>query len=194
MDHPTRLVLASRSPRRRELLAQIGVDYLVRDVEVDETPRPAEPAADFAQRLALDKARAGWQASPAPYQAVLGADTVVVCAGEILGKPLDRADAADMLARLAGRDHEVLTAVALFDGRRSGVRLSRSRVWFRALSPAEIAAYCASGEPDDKAGGYAIQGRAAVFVERLEGSYSGVMGLPLFETAALLADFAMPVL
>jgi septum formation protein len=114
--------------------------------------------------------------------------------GQILGKPTDRADAQRMLGMLSGREHDVMSAVALADGQRDRVRLSCSRVRFRPLQAAEIAAYCASGEPDDKAGAYAIQGRAAAFIERLEGSYSGVMGLPLFETAALLEEFAMPVL
>ena len=194
IDKPVRLNLASRSPRRRELLAQIGVDYVIVDVAVDETPHQGESPVDFALRLALDKARAGLSARTGNDWPVLGADTIVVCDEHILGKPLDRPDAARMLGMLSGREHAVMTAVALADGRHEAVRLSTSLVRFRSLRHEEIAAYCATGEPDDKAGAYAIQGRAAAFIERLEGSYSGVMGLPLFETAALLEEFALPVL
>ncbi|MGD8741950.1 MAG: Maf family protein [Granulosicoccaceae bacterium] len=194
MHNPAYLNLASRSPRRRELLEQIGVDYVMVHVDVDETPRARETPEVFAERLALEKARAGLAVRAGNAWPVLGADTIVVCDGQILGKPTDRADAQRMLGMLSGREHDVMSAVALADGQRDRVRLSCSRVRFRPLQAAEIAAYCASGEPDDKAGAYAIQGRAAAFIERLEGSYSGVMGLPLFETAALLEEFAMPVL
>lgn len=190
-----RLYLASNSPRRRELLDQIGVTYRVLRVEVDESARAGEDAAALAQRLALAKAHAGRAELPQEDgRPVLGADTVVVCDRHILGKPRDRADALAMLATLSGREHEVLTAVALADHRRERVLLSRSRVGFRDISAAEAEAYWASGEPADKAGGYAIQGLGAVFVADLTGSYSGVMGLPLFETAQLLNEFGIEVL
>lgn len=182
----TRLVLASTSPRRRELLAQLDVAFDVLPVAVDEQPLVAEQATDHVCRLALAKARAGAEQVGADV-CVLGADTVVVVDGGILGKPLDAKAAAAMLRRLSGRTHEVLSAVARVYRGAHQVRLSESRVAFRALSAAEIAAYCATGEPLDKAGAYAIQGRAAAFVRHLEGSYSGVVGLPLFETAELLA-------
>ncbi|WP_126453269.1 Maf family protein [Sulfuriflexus mobilis] len=191
------IYLASQSPRRRELLGQIGVPFDVISVDVPEQRRPAEVAAQFVERLALAKARAGWQHS-AQDRPVLGADTIVVLDDEVLGKPADRADAEAMLARLSGREHRVMTAVALVgdlagEGHEA-MRLSISRVRFRVITAAERQAYCATGEPDDKAGAYAIQGRAAVFVEHLEGSYSGVMGLPVFETADLLMEFAVPVI
>ena len=182
------LVLASASPRRRELLAQIGVPHRVLAVDLDESRLPGEAVADFVQRLARDKALAAWHALPAVERgAVLGADTLVVLDGEPLGKPADREEALAMLARLSGRDHEVLTAVALVDPA-PRLRLSRSRVTFRATTAAERVAYWNSGEPADKAGAYGIQGLGAIFVAHLEGSYSGVMGLPLFETAGLLAE------
>lgn len=190
-----RLYLASNSPRRRELLDQIGVTYRVLRVEVDESARAGEDAAALAQRLALAKAHAGRLALPQEDgRPVLGADTVVVCDGRILGKPRDRADALATLAALSGRAHEVLTAVALADRRQERVLLSRSRVGFRDIPAAEAEAYWASGEPADKAGAYAIQGLGAVFVRTLDGSYSGVMGLPLFETAQLLNEFGIEVL
>jgi septum formation protein len=185
-ETPT-LVLASASPRRRELLTQIGVRHRVLAVDLDESRRSGETLEAFVQRLALDKALAGWQALPVVERGpVLGADTLVVLDGEPLGKPQDRDAALTMLARLSGRTHEVLTAVALVTPEPE-VRLSRSRVTFRPIEAAERLAYWESGEPVDKAGAYGIQGLGAIFVARLEGSYSGVMGLPLFETAALLA-------
>ncbi|MGE0386131.1 MAG: nucleoside triphosphate pyrophosphatase [Gammaproteobacteria bacterium] len=181
------LFLASRSPRRRELLEQIGVRYQVLDVQVEEVRADGESAADYARRIAADKARAGWALRPAGARApVLGADTDVVLDGAILGKPADPADARRMLASLSGREHAVYSAVALCDAGRVQVRLNVTRVWFRAIEAGEIAAYVATGEPMDKAGAYAIQGRAAAFIARIDGSYSGVMGLPLFETADLL--------
>ncbi len=181
------LYLASRSPRRRALLDQIGIDYRVVAVGVEEIPQAGEKAEDFVRRMALEKALAGW-ASPAVRRRnpVLGADTVVVLDGVLLGKPRDGATAHDQLSRLSGRQHDVLSAVAMVWNTHQAVRLSRSRVWFRHLSPDMIERYCATGEPLDKAGSYAIQGRAALFIRRLEGSYSGVMGLPLFETGELL--------
>ncbi|WP_444677272.1 Maf family protein [Halomonas sp. E19] len=180
-----RLCLASASPRRRQLLASIGVEVEVRPVDIDETPRAGEPAEAYVSRLAREKALAGAQDAALP---VLGADTAVILDGHILGKPRDEAHAAAMLGALAGRSHEVLTAVAVSGP--AGLREAcvATRVTLRAIAPHEIAAYWATGEPADKAGGYAIQGLAAIFVERIEGSHSAVVGLPLFETAALLAQ------
>ncbi|MDD3517161.1 MAG: Maf family protein [Chromatiales bacterium] len=185
------LVLASASPRRRQLLEQIGIACLVRPADVDETPRADETAPAFAARLAFDKARAVRNDAGLP---VLGADTVVVVDGRMLGKPRDRADGLDMLERLSGRSHEVISAVAMVRGGHEAGRVSVSAVRFRAITAAEREAYWASGEPADKAGAYAIQGLGALFVEHLEGSYSGVMGLPLFETGELLAAFGIRVL
>ena len=179
------LTLASMSPRRRELLTQIGVAYLVSAADVDESALPDEPPADYVVRLACAKARVVRQRGAS--LPVLAADTTVVIDGSILGKPRDRAEGVAMLARLSGRTHQVLTAVALAVPARITFRLSASEVRMRTLTAAECAAYWESGEPHDKAGGYAIQGRGALFVESLRGSYSGVMGLPLFETGQLLA-------
>lgn len=181
------VLLASASPRRRELLAQIGVDHEVVRVDVPEVALPSEAPEVFALRLALAKARAGRAVAGSDGRPVLGADTVVVAHGEILGKPRDRDDFVRMMAQLSGHTHQVMTAVARVDADGSEAsRLSVSHVSFRTLSDAEIAAYWMSGEPADKAGGYAIQGHAAIFIARVDGSYSGVMGLPLFETAELL--------
>ena len=177
------IVLASQSPRRRALLDQIGVAHEALPVDVDETAHPGEAPAEYVLRLALAKARAG--RTLRPHRLVLGADTAVVVDDAILGKPADRADALAMLARLSGREHRVLTAVALVGGREES-RLSVSHVRFRRIGDVEAQAYWATGEPADKAGGYAVQGIGAVFVEQLTGSYSGVMGLPLYETAELL--------
>jgi septum formation protein len=181
-DLPPVVVLASASPRRRELLWQIGVTHRVAIADIDERPRPGEPAAECVRRLALAKARAiGPTGLP-----VLGADTAVVLDGEMLGKPADRQAALAMLTRLSGRRHRVLTAVVLVSEGGTHSRLSDSEVEFRVLESAECARYWDSGEPRDKAGGYAIQGLGAVFVRRIDGSYSGAMGLPLFETAEML--------
>lgn len=187
------LYLASRSPRRLALLGQLGLCAMVVAASVDETPSDGEDAAAYVQRLALAKARAGQQAcAPAEVapgarpRPVLAADTAVVVDGRILGQPADADAALAMLARLSGRTHEVLTAVHLL-GRHGHQALVRSQVRMRPISPREAAAYWATGEPRDKAGAYAIQGLGAVFVEHLAGSYSGVVGLPLYETAALLA-------
>ncbi|MGH8353317.1 MAG: Maf family protein [Pseudomonas sp.] len=187
------LYLASGSPRRRELLAQIGVPFVTLSACIDENPLPGEAPGAYVERLARAKAVAGLAALEAlPTAVVLGADTAVVLDGRILGKPADRSEALAMLVALSGREHEVLTAVALANKRRCEVRVVRSQVEFRPLSSAEAEAYWASGEPADKAGGYAIQGLAAVFVSQLHGSYSAVVGLPLCETAELLADFGIP--
>ncbi|ROR34869.1 Maf family protein [Inmirania thermothiophila] len=192
MTAPT-IHLASRSPRRRALLAQIGLEAVVVPADVDESPRAGEAPAARVLRLARAKARAGAAAAPAGA-VVLGADTEVVVDGEPLGKPADRAEARAMLARLAGRWHEVMTGVAVVHGGGEATRLSVTRVRFRDLDARELAAYAASGEGDDKAGGYAIQGLGAVLVARIEGSYSGVVGLPLAETAELLAAAGVRVL
>ena len=187
------LYLASGSPRRRELLGQIGVPFTTLPTVIDETPLPSEPAVDYVRRLACAKAQVGLASLAAPGAAVvLGADTSVVLDGRILGKPQDRADALAMLTALSGHTHEVLTAVALANSQRCEVRVVSSQVSFRPLSAVEIEAYWASGEPQDKAGSYAIQGLGAVFVADLHGSFSAVVGLPLCETAALLADFGIP--
>ena len=192
----TFIYLASGSPRRRELLAQIGVRFRTIGVSVDETVHAGEGATDYVRRLAVAKAEAGWRAVPgdadSPPAPVLGADTTVVIDGAILGKPADAADAARMLATLAGRTHEVLTAVALCDAAGTRLQTSRSEVSLRAIGADECRAYAATGEPLDKAGGYAIQGFGAVFVAALNGSYSGVMGLPVFETATLLRQAGVP--
>ena len=181
--------LASGSPRRRELLQQIGVPFRVVGTAVDEGLLPGEAPAAYVTRLAAAKAEAGWERSrDATDVPVLAADTAVVLDGKILGKPADRQDAEGMLRQLSGRTHEVLTAVALRTVSGLQSRISRSEVAFRELAAGEPQAYWETGEPSDKAGAYAIQGRAAIFIADLRGSYSGVMGLPLFETAELLHE------
>ncbi len=186
------IYLASASPRRRALLRQIGVAYRLLPVAVDETQLPDEMPDAYVARLAQAKAQAGLQTlgrrQPRP---VLGADTAVVMDGVILGKPQDREEGLAMLARLSGREHRVMSAVALATATRAVVKVQESRVRFRELTPLECAAYWDSREPLDKAGGYGIQGRAAAFISELHGSYSGVMGLPLFETAELLREFGI---
>ncbi|HET8883169.1 MAG TPA: nucleoside triphosphate pyrophosphatase [Solimonas sp.] len=184
------LLLASQSPRRAELLRQIGVRFVVAPADIVERVAPGEAATDYARRIALEKARAGWRRS-AQTLPVLGADTDVVLDGRILGKPRDRADALAMLAALSGREHEVCSAVAIVHDACEAVALSVTQVRFGAISPAQAAAYWASGEPADKAGAYGIQGLGALFVSEMRGSYSGVVGLPLFETAALLKQFGI---
>ncbi len=181
------LYLASLSPRRRALLEQIRVDYQQIAVAVEETPLPNEMPADYVCRLALAKARAGRLLVTTP-DPVLGADTAVVYGTKIFGKPVDRQQAKEMLTQLSGQCHQVMTAIALVTPTQEKIRLNISQVYFRPLTTEEIMAYLATEEPLDKAGSYAIQGLASVFIERLEGSYSGVMGLPLYETAALLAE------
>ncbi len=187
------LHLASRSPRRRALLARLGVAFDVIDLEVDEQPSATEDPLVYVQRVAGDKAHAGWHAVHAadPEAVVLGSDTEVVVNGEVFGKPLDPADARRMLGRLAGRTHMVHSAVVLVAEGRSAAAVATTEVTFAPMSSRDIATYVASGEPMGKAGAYAIQGGAERFVERLCGSYSGVMGLPLFETAALLQGFGI---
>ena len=183
------LYLASGSPRRRELLQQIGVPFRVVGAAVDEAVWSGEAPAAYVTRLAAAKADLGWERNRDAIDGpVLAADTAVVLDARILGKPADREDAERMLRQLSGRTHEVLTAVALRTvyGLRS--KISRSEVTFRRIPEAEARAYWETGEAGGKAGAYAIQGRAAVFIAELRGSYSGVMGLPLFETAELLSE------
>jgi len=195
------LCLGSASPRRSELLRQIGVPHCVRSVELDETVQPGEAPADYVLRLAAAKAlavQAARSAAGAQSLPVLGADTTVTIDGAVLGKPQDTTELVAMFAQLGGREHEVLSAVAVATRDADGApqvrtRLSRTRVRFRAIDPGEAETYWATGEPRDKAGGYGIQGLGAVFVESIEGSYSGVVGLPLAETAALLREAGVPM-
>ncbi|BBL72676.1 Maf family protein [Methylogaea oryzae] len=186
------IVLASASPRRRELLDQIGVAHRVAAADVDETPLPGEEPEHYVLRLAEAKSWQVWQTAGDALP-VLAADTAVVVDGEILGKPRDREHALAMLRRLSGRGHRVLTGVSL-RAQQHWRASSDTSVRFRPLSDAEILAYWDSGEPCDKAGAYAIQGRAALFVERIEGSFSGVVGLPLFESAELMRKAGIPLL
>jgi nucleoside triphosphate pyrophosphatase len=181
------IILASASARRSQLLHQIGVRHQVVAADIDESPRPGERPGDYVQRLAQEKAQAVVaMLHGRPDRPVLAADTTVVQGGRIFGKPADEAACVAMLGELAGRTHEVLTAIALCDGGQPRLALSTSDVTFRAIDADECRRYWASGEPVGKAGAYAVQGLGAVFVSRLEGSFSGVMGLPLYETAALL--------
>ena len=200
-----RIYLASQSSRRRELLKQIGVNFEMllprfdsrRAIDTDETPYSEELPEDYVQRVCKDKANAGWRALQfrnLPLFPVLAADTTVILDGKIIGKPLNREQAADMLRVLSGRQHRVLTAIAVIFDKRMDVRLSASKVTFAKLSEERIRRYILTNEPLDKAGAYAIQGNAAAFIQHIEGSYSGVMGLPLFETAELLQIFGYPVL
>lgn len=186
--------LASASPRRRELLQQLGVACVVRPADVDESSRIGESPAEYVRRVAVDKARAVAASGAEPAALVLAADTAVVHAGNIFGKPADRADALRMLTCLSDSVHEVYSGVALLSGGECRDAVNRSEVWFRPISEAEAAAYWDTGEPADKAGAYAIQGLGAVFVESLQGSYSAVMGLPLYETARLLEAFGYRLL
>jgi septum formation protein len=183
------LYLASQSPRRRELLARLGIDFRVLDVAVVECRLPHETPTQYVCRVAVDKARAGLSAKPGAL--VLAADTEVVLDDEVFGKPRDARDAAGMLRRLSGRTHQVLSAVCVASDDRMAQALSVSEVTFAALDDDTIDTYVASGEPEGKAGAYAIQGAAQAFIPHLSGSYSGVMGLPLHETARLLAEFGM---
>ena len=179
-----KIILASKSPRRQELLKQIGIEFEVLDVDIDESWDGHESAQDYVRRVALEKARSG-KAMTDKNRPLLAADTAVVLNGQILGKAETSDDAIAMLERLSGKTHEVYTAVTVVAAQEH-TRLNISKVTFKDLNQKEINDYCKTGEPVGKAGGYAIQGRAAVFIERLEGSYSGVMGLPLYETMNLL--------
>jgi septum formation protein len=199
------IYLASKSPRRHELLRQLGVDFTEfrlreaagREPDVPEVPRDGETAPEYVERIARTKAAIAWhrmgQRKMAP-RPMLGADTEVVLDGLIFGKPADADDAMRMLSLLSGRTHDVLTAVAVRWEHAFEIAVSKSKVVFRAVAEAEIDRYVATGEPFGKAGAYAIQGRAAAFISQLEGSYSGVMGLPLYETATLLARIGFAVL
>lgn len=199
-----RIYLASRSPRRRELLEQIGVNFgtlLLREAsprlaDMDETSLPHEPPADYTSRIARAKAESGWTRviqRKLPHLPVLAADTVVVLKGRIFGKPVNSAHAQEMLNALSGQTHQVLTSVALATQSGIQVCVSASTVRFRDISEREIHTYLASDEAHDKAGSYAIQGIAAVFIAEISGSYSGVMGLPLFETAQLLEESGIKI-
>lgn len=200
-----RIYLASRSPRRRELLKQIGVPFellllredLRRGVDVDETPLPDESPGVYALRIATTKATVGMRQIAQrglPVKPVLAADTSVVFDEQLIGKPEDAEHAVRILRTLSGREHQVITAIAMVLRDQLETQISVSSVWFRELAEAEIRRYVASGEPGDKAGAYAIQGRAGAFVTRIAGSYSGIMGLPLAETAELLARFDVSTL
>lgn len=189
------LILASASPRRQELLEQLGLQFSVASQDIDESRRAEESARDFVLRMADEKAVAALQQLTLENATVIiAADTIVVCDGEVLGKPADEQDALRMLQQLSNREHRVLSAVVVANtsDRRSAV--SETRVCFREISADEAAAYWATGEPADKAGAYGIQGYAAIFVKNIDGSYSGVMGLPLFESAQLLVKFGIECL
>lgn len=186
------LHLASASPRRREILQALGLRFSYAGADVDERQEPAEAAADLVLRLACRKARHAIKERP--KHAIIGADTVVVLDDRVFGKPGSRTDALAMLAALSGRTHEVVTGVAVLHGASEQTAVSRSRVTFRPITTAEAAAYWHSGEPRDKAGSYAIQGLAAIFITELQGSHSGVIGLPVCETAAMLGNIGVHVL
>ncbi len=189
---PPQIILASSSPRRSELLKQIGISHAIRLVDVDETPIPGESPLAYVERVAAEKSAA----CLATFQLdlpVLSADTSVVCDNQIMGKPENMQHALEMLSRLSGRTHQVFSAVSL-RGNRHEQAVSISEVTFRQLSRDEISAYWRTGEPSGKAGAYAIQGLASIFIESITGSFSGVMGLPLFETAQLLAQQGIKVI
>lgn len=185
------MILASSSPRRRELLQQIGVRFSTAVADIDETPVAGEMPAVYVARLALEKARKVAEAHP--QMVVLGSDTTVVCDGQILGKPENDADACRILRSLSGRAHQVMTAVALVKDNQHKVHTVVTEVDFCPLSDEQIQAYVATGEPADKAGAYGIQGKGAVLVAAIHGSYSNVVGLPLTETAGLLREFGVPI-
>lgn len=188
------IVLASNSPRRRELLRQIGLSFTADPADVDEAVRPGEAPEPYAVRVALDKARAA--AARAKDAVVIGADTIVVVDGAILGKPADRTDAVRMLTMLSGRAHHVITGLAVVDAASGRVKAAaaKTQVWFRPLSEQEIAAYVATGEPVDKAGGYGIQERGALLIERIDGCYFNVVGLPLSLLGEMLRDAGIRLL
>ncbi|ADE12976.1 Maf family protein [Sideroxydans lithotrophicus] len=203
MDTRHHIYLASQSPRRRELLKQIGVHYEVlllrndprRDVHVDETPHDGEDPEDYVQRICRAKALAGWKTlglRELPLSPVLAADTTVTLGGHIIGKPDDNLHAAEILRMLSGTQHQVLTAVAMVFGERLEMRLSATTITFDTLSEERIHRYLLTGEAHDKAGAYGIQGHAGAFVKHIDGSYTGVMGLPLYETVELLKLFGYP--
>jgi len=183
------LILASRSPRRQEILARAGIPHVVRPAEVDESMRHGEDARRYVERLARAKAEA---VECGPDDVVLGADTVVVVEGEVLGKPSDAADARRMLERLAGRDHEVMTGICLRNRGTAAEDVETTRVRFVPLSEEEVEEYVASGEPMDKAGAYAIQGLASKFIDRIEGCYFNVVGLPVAKVYSHLRRMKKP--
>lgn len=203
------LILASASPRRSELLEQIGVRFTILATDIDESRLENESPSDYVSRLALEKSRAGYSRQTRTVKSAegkggegkggedklpsLGADTIVVCDQQIFGKPKDQAHAAAMLMALSGKVHTVMSAVAVSQGPCSSSRLTKTLVRFRTISQSECLTYWQTGEPEGKAGGYAIQGRGAVFVDHIEGSYSGVVGLPLSETAEILGEFDIPL-
>jgi septum formation protein len=189
------IYLASRSPRRQQLLSQLGYRFSILDVDVPERREAGEAPFDYVSRVAREKAGAGLlRVAAQPGAVVVGADTEVVLDDEVFGKPADAAHASAMLVRLSGREHEVISVVWVVDGGREQRAVSRSKVRFDALNPALIEAYVGTGEAFGKAGAYAVQGRAAAFIASLEGSFSGVMGLPLYETAQALAALGHPAL
>ncbi|MGB0466339.1 MAG: Maf family protein [Pontibacterium sp.] len=195
MSHKTHteadLVLASASPRRRELLEQIGVHFSLLPVDICEAPFEGESPELYVARLATEKAQAGFKHSAG--KPVLGSDTTVVLDNKILGKPVDEQDCQTMLMALSGRSHQVMTGVAITDSRGTQVRVVTTKVQFKPLTPERCKAYWASGEPQDKAGAYGIQGLGAIFVDHIEGSYSSVVGLPLAETAEMLEHAGVPI-
>ena len=189
------IILASASPRRRELLAQIGIEAKVQSVDIDETQKNGESVMDFVERLALEKAQCGFDTIDNEEELpVLGSDTIVEIDGEVLGKPENSQHAKTMLQQLSGQKHTVHTSVAIVTKDKTVLDTNSSQVYFKALDDDEIDSYIATGESDDKAGAYAIQGIAAQFVEKLNGSFSGVMGLPLYETVRLLKQCGVTVL
>lgn len=179
------IYLASQSPRRRELLTQIGVEFELLSASIDETPLDNEPAAAYVERLAMEKARAG-QALAKQVKPILGADTIVVLDDKLLGKPKDKRDGIAMLLALAGREHQVMTAVAIVQAEQVVSEVVTTKVRFRSITEQEALNYWRSDEPKDKAGGYGIQGLGAQFVEKIDGCYFAVVGLPLMKTQALL--------
>ena len=186
------LILASASQRRTEVLQQIGVRHLIKPADIDESSRAHESPVDYVQRMAIEKAKHIIALSSDTIP-VLGADTCVVCDEKIFGKPANKAQALEMLTSLSGRSHEVLTAVAVGNAQRCLLSISKTEVVFRKITKQECLSYWATGEPKDKAGSYAIQGYGAVFIELIKGSYSGVVGLPIKETSALLKIFGVPI-
>jgi len=186
------IILASASPRRSELLEQIGVRFTILATDIDESRLNNESPDDYVSRLALEKSRAGFSRQDKALPS-LGADTIVVCDRQIFGKPKNQAEAETMLMALSGKVHTVMSAVAVSQGPCSSSRLTKTLVRFRTISQSECQTYWQTGEPQGKAGGYAIQGRGAIFVDHIEGSYSGVVGLPLSETAEILGEFGIPL-
>ncbi|PTQ87236.1 Maf family protein [Agitococcus lubricus] len=187
------LYLASTSPRRRDLLNQLGLEFQVLSVHVDESVQPHELASHYVERLARAKAHAGFQQRQSASDLVLAADTTVVLDGHIIGKPENYAQARDLWQQMSGRAHQVLTGIALANQQAMRSQVVSTEVYFKPLCEAEMHAYWHTGEPQDKAGGYGIQGRGALFVQKIIGSYSNVVGLPLVETAQLLTEFDYPI-